>query len=132
VNREEDPDTIESSDLDWDKAVVRPGHPHGAVVSVRLDPADADRLRTLAAQLDLNLSQVIRRALAAFEPARLQAIQRQLAQTLQGFTYGGSAVNLISYSVVYPQRPEEAKRLETAEQVKSSTEPTRIVEHVTA
>jgi hypothetical protein len=56
------------AEMDLDSPTVQDGRPHGVVVSVRLDAEEAERLRGLAASLDLNMSQVLRRALNAFEP----------------------------------------------------------------
>jgi hypothetical protein len=98
-------ETIESDELDWERAEVHPGRLHGTVVSVRLSAAEADHLRELASQLDLTMSQVLRRALAEFEslPAR---------QPWQVFTYGGvdwpHTVRLL-----HPDRPHEPQPTST-------------------
>jgi hypothetical protein len=98
-------ETIESDELDWERAEVHPGRPHGTVVSVRLSAAEADQLRELASQLDLTMSQVLRRALADFEslPTR---------QPWQVFTYGGvdwpHTVRLL-----HPDRPHEPQPTST-------------------
>jgi len=54
--------------MDWEHAEVAEGKPHGVVISVRLDAEEADRLRSLATNLHLNMSQVLRRALAEYDP----------------------------------------------------------------
>lgn len=74
---------IDPEELDWEQAEVHEGRPHGTVVSVRMDAAEAERLRTLASQLGLNMSQVLRRALADFEP------QPRALLTWHAFTFGG-------------------------------------------
>jgi len=53
--------------MDWEHAEAVEGKPHGVVISIRLDPTEAERLRTLASDLHLNMSQVVRRALATFD-----------------------------------------------------------------
>jgi Ribbon-helix-helix protein, copG family len=55
------------AEMDWEHAEVAEGKPHGVAISVRLDAAEADRLRSLAASLHLNMSQVLRRALAEYD-----------------------------------------------------------------
>jgi predicted transcriptional regulator len=61
---------INEDEFDWARARVQEGRPHGTVVSVRLDPDEAARLRELASTLGLNMSQVLRQALAQFPPRR--------------------------------------------------------------
>ena len=73
---------IQSDELDWEGAEVHPGRPHGTVVSVRLSAPEAEHLRELASELDLTMSEVLRRALADFESL-------QARQPLHVFTYGG-------------------------------------------
>ena len=75
-------ETIEPDELDWERAEVHPGRPHGTVVSVRLGAPEAEQLRELAAELDLTMSQVLRRALAEFGFL-------QVRRSWQPFTYGG-------------------------------------------
>ncbi len=53
---------IGKDELDWSRAEVQEGRPHGVVVSVRLDAHEAGRLRELASTLGLNMSQVSRQA----------------------------------------------------------------------
>ncbi len=56
-------------EMDLDAATPRAGRPHGSVVSVRLEPDEAKRVRRIAEAEGLTLSQVMRRALAAYVPA---------------------------------------------------------------
>ncbi len=83
----EETDTMRDQ-MDWENAEVVQGKPHGVVISVRLDAAEAEHLRTVASDLHLNMSQVMRRALAAFDP------QGHIVQELPIFgpiTVGGAA-----------------------------------------
>jgi hypothetical protein len=119
---------INTDELDWDNAVVREGRPHGAVVSVRLDPAEAARLRSIAASLGVNLSQVLRRALADYDPTQAARKQRGTASGVIAITFGGGVATW--------QRPLVTSRkgsLFSDEPTESgwpgdatSTEPTRI------
>lgn len=128
---QEAPD-ISSEELAWDEAVVEEGRQPGAVVSVRLDPEEAERLRAMADSLDLNVSQLLRRALAEYSPEKEQKAGRVL---LSAFTYGGTVPT--SYEQVWRWVVSEQLAMPTEEHTGSgdpaptSTEPIRIVERVT-
>lgn len=80
------------AEMDWDAAELRSGRPHGVVVSVRLDSAEADRLRALAAQLDMNMSQVLRRALGSFDSAQASIsdlMKSLITASMRAYTFGG-------------------------------------------
>jgi hypothetical protein len=109
--------------MDWDNAETVEGKPHGVVISVRLDPTEAENLRTLASDLHLNMSQVMRRALAAFDPTK----QSVRAGTAFGpLTFGGAgwtgsvSVSLAGEGAEPYSRPE------------STTIDTRVRERVTS
>ena len=92
-------------EMDWDQAESRPGKSHGVVVSVRLDKADADRLRSLASDLDLSMSQVVRRALAAFDPnAGAGRMIKSILAYQSAFTFGGA--NFLGRLSVRPEGAE--------------------------
>lgn len=80
-------DEIAPDELDWGRAEVREGRPAGAVVSVRLDAQEVARLHALAATLELTVSQVLRRALAAYDDPN--AGLRERRRWLIPHTYGG-------------------------------------------
>jgi hypothetical protein len=98
-------ETIVSDELDWERAEVHPGRSHGTVISVRLSTPEAEHLRELAAQFDLTMSQVLRRALAAFG-------LQEARQPWQPFTFGGvdwpHTVRLLR-----PDRPYEPQSTST-------------------
>ena len=123
---------ISTDELAWDEAVTHEGRRPGAVVSVRLDEDETARLRALAAHLDLNLSQVIRRALAAFETEAERAGTRVV---LGAFTYGGTVPTIHNQAwswIVSQQLPITTdERSGSGDPAPTSTEPTRIVERVT-
>jgi hypothetical protein len=74
--------------MDWSGAERREGKPTGTVVSVRLHADEAERLRGLAASLELNMSQVLRQALSDFDPAS-DRFRHALIQYISPFTFGG-------------------------------------------
>jgi Ribbon-helix-helix protein, copG family len=76
------------AEMDWEHAEVAEGKPHGVAISVRLDAAEADRLRSLAASLHLNMSQVLRRALAEYDPNPSSSGRPSLHRP---FTLGGAS-----------------------------------------
>lgn len=125
---------IRSDELDWSHAVVQEGRAAGAVVSVRLNSSETAHLRRLADSLGLNLSQVLRRALAAYDPEA--AFAREHVHVLEAFTYGGTVP--VSYEQVWLYVGSEQLTWPAGEQRGSgstsptTTEPTRIVERVTA
>ena len=86
----ENTNQIDPEELDWAEAVVQEGREPGAVVSVRLDASEAARLRTLADALGLTVSQVLRRALAEYEPDTEGETRDPVF--LPAFTYGGTAL----------------------------------------
>lgn len=53
-------------EMDFDRAVRRPGKPHGVVVSVRLDEDEARELRSLAETEQRTLSQLVRQAVSTY------------------------------------------------------------------
>jgi hypothetical protein len=120
-------------ELDWEEAVVREGRLPGAVVSVRLDPAETARLRHLANSLGMNLSQVLRRALAGFDPDEAHSRERPLI--VGAFTYGGTVP--LSYEQSWHYVGSAQLHFPAGEQrgsgtaAPTATEPTRIVERVT-
>ena len=128
------PDTqeISSEELAWDEASVQEGRRPGAVVSVRLDAEETARLRGFADRFDLNVSQVVRRALADYNPDKAQAAERVF---LSAFTYGGTVPTF--YEQVWRWVVSEQLGMPTEERtgsgnpVPTSTEPIRIVERVT-
>jgi len=125
---------ISPDELAWDEAVVEEGRRPGAVVSVRLDADETARLRALADSLDLNLSQVIRRALAAYEAeAGEHASTERLLHA--AFTYGGTvpAVFEQAWQWVVSSQLQFAseERRASGDPTPTSTEPARIVERVT-
>lgn len=81
---------IVPEELDWAEAVVQEGRHPGTVVSVRLDASEAARLRSLADAIGLNVSQVLRRALAEYEPNTEGEARDPVF--LPAFTYGGTAL----------------------------------------
>jgi len=104
------------SEMDFEHAEVREGSKGGTVVSVRLTANEAARLRGLASSLGLNLSQVLRQALEAFEP---KAAHPGHPWT-EAFTFGGVA-SWPSALRISPEQPESAE---------STTVRTRIREKV--
>jgi hypothetical protein len=126
--------TIGSDELDWENAQVHEGRQPGVVVSVRLGPAEAARLRGLADASGLTVSQVIRQALAEFEPNGAQHKERRRL-FVAAFTYGGAmSSQQQSWRLVVPQ-PEQTQ-LPTEEDRERSvdpptaTEPIRVSERV--
>jgi hypothetical protein len=123
---------IDSADVDWDKAEVREGRQPAAVVSVRLSPEEAARLREYAESLGVTVSEVLRQALAAFEPGQGRQDSRDVIVT--AFTYAASSMPAFEEGWTYtgPQHlfslPELAK-VGTA--APTGTEPARIKERVT-
>ena len=123
---------ISADELEWSEAVVAEGRQPGTVVSVRLDPDEAARLRQLADTLGLNVSQVMRRALAAFSPSD-DAQRRHLF--LGAFTYGGIAP-MVHERIFYnwlrvEQLPMPSERREGSDDVSpTATEPSRVTERV--
>jgi predicted transcriptional regulator len=81
---------------------------HGTVVSVRLDAAEAERLRKVATELQLNMSQVLRRALANFDPeAHLQdQVRSTLRAYVRAFTFGGTS--FVGRVHVHPEGEERS------------------------
>ena len=132
---DEDTPEISADEVDWKRGVVHEGRQPGAVVSVRLDPAETAQLRRLAELLGMTLSQVLRRALAAYEPERESDGGRKLF--VGAFTYGGTTPPLYEQAWQYTYAGSEQLRWPTAEKRESgsvlptATEPTRIVERVT-
>jgi len=118
---------IATEDLDWAHAEVREGRPHGTVVSVRLSAAEADRLRDIADHLGLNLSQVLRRALADYEPAddHRQGIDVVWSR---GFTVANQLPTASLVHWLISAVAEETMRW--AEDRETGTEPIRITERV--
>lgn len=122
---------IRTDDLTWDEAVVEEGRRPGSVVSVRLDADETARLRRLAESSGLNLSQVIRRAVAAYEAEEREPAARVV---LGAFTHGGAVPThyeqmwtwLVSAQLAMP----EEERTGSGDPVPTSTEPIRIVERV--
>ena len=119
-------------EMDWAAAEARSGSAHGVVISVRLDESDADRLRSLASELDLNMSQVVRRALASFDPALSPAVELRRAvhaavthSYVTAFTFGGRT--FLGHVSVRPEGSQED--LELSE---SSTVDTRVRERISA
>lgn len=53
-------------EMDFDRAVRRPGKPHGVVVSVRLDEGEARELRSMAEVEHRTLSQLVRQAINSY------------------------------------------------------------------
>ena len=106
------------SEMDLEGAEAREGRAHGAVVSVRLNPDEAARLREIASSMGLNLSQVLRRALEAYE-AELAGHSLSL---VQAFTFGGVARSP-STLVIRPEQPSVGE---------SGTVQTRVREKVSA
>jgi Ribbon-helix-helix protein, copG family len=125
---------IGSDELDWENAQVHEGRQPGVVVSVRLGPAEAARLRGLADASGLTVSQVIRQALAEFEPKGAQHTERRLF--VAAFTYGGAmSAQQQRWRLVGPQPgqtqlPTEEDR-ERSVDPPTATEPTRVSERVT-
>lgn len=124
---------IGSDELDWEHADVREGRQSAAVVSVRLDNAESARLRALASSLGMNLSQVLRQALAAYDPAGESAAPREVF--VAPFTYGGTVP--VSYEQVWIYHSAQLHLAESEERrsggsAPTGTEPTRIVERVTS
>ncbi len=101
---------IKSEDLEWQRAVVQEGRPHGTVISVRLDAGEAERLRRLAETLRLNMSQVLRQALADFDPRVGRA-----GVTWRPFTFGG--VNWPTKVEIDPNEPRAESRTELAPRI---------------
>lgn len=92
-------------EMDWDRAEAKEGKSHGVVVSVRLDQAEADRLRSIASDLGLTMSQVLRRALASFDAtAAPQAVKALLSSYMTAFTFGGT--NFLGHLSVRPEGSE--------------------------
>lgn len=113
-------------EMDWDQAESRPGKSHGVVVSVRLDEGEAERLRSLASDLDLNMSQVLRRALASFDPtAGSGRMIKAILAYQSAFTFGGA--NFLGRLSVRPEGVEG--ELELSE---SGTVETRVRERIPA
>lgn len=124
-----EPEEIGTAELDWDGSVVHDGRESGAVVSVRLDPGETARLRRLAEELGLNVSQLLRRALAEYQPHTERRV-------LVAFTHGGSVPSLSGWRCEFRSTqlhlPVTSERCEHTAAELTSTELTRIVERVTA
>ena len=124
--------SISSHELDWDEAEVREGRQPGAVVSVRLGPAEAARLRALADSSGLNVSQVIRRALAEFGSKREQ--RREQKVFVAAFTYGGTMPVMHEQGWRWSgpaQMQLPSGETQSRVDAPTTTEPTRVVERVT-
>jgi hypothetical protein len=123
---------IQPDDVGWDEAVVQEGRQPGSVVSVRLSPGETVQLRIQADKLGVTVSEVLRRALAAFEPpATIDAHRKVLVSV---FTYGASMPALGDDGWVYSgsQQLWAGQTLAWAGTgAPTATEPTRIVERVT-
>lgn len=128
----DDETKIDPDDLDWEHAEVREGRQPASVISVRLDDAETGRLRALADSLGLNVSQVLRRALAAYEPA--QENEGAGRAFVTAFTYGGTVP--ISYEQVWSYQAMQlwpgAEEGRSGGNAPTGTEPIRIVERVTS
>jgi len=125
-----DREEIGTEELDWEGSVVHDGRQAGSVVSVRLDAVETARLRRLADGLGLNVSQVLRRALADFQPQPERRV-------FVAFTHGGSVPSFSGWrcefrSAAQLRWPETSERCEHQTAELTSTELTRIVERVTA
>ena len=131
---EHETNEIATDELAWDEATVEEGRRPGAVVSVRLDPDETAKLRTLADSLGLNLSQVIRRALDTYEPTGDHEVASPERFYVAAFTYGGAVPVIhqqgfrwrVTQQMAFS--PEEQSR--SGDPVPTWTEPTRIVERV--
>jgi hypothetical protein len=119
---------INADEIEWDEAVIGEGRQPGSVVSVRLDPEETARLRQLANALGVTVSQVLRRALAAYDPAGDATTSREILSRV--FTYGGSVP--LSYETAFTVGGLwQLGVTESGGGVPTATEPTRIVERVT-
>jgi len=125
--------SISADELDWKNAEVQEGRQPGVVVSVRLGPAEAARVRVLAESAGLTVSQVIRRALAEYEA---QNTAREPKVFVAAFTYGGTMP--LAYEQVWhstgpaqTQLPGEDEAHVGTGGVPTTTEPTRVSERVT-
>lgn len=123
---------IDPEELDWAEAVVHEGRQPGVVVSVRLDPVEAARLRSLADTLGLNVSQVVRRALSEYEPENER--DTWSPSFLPVFTYGGTVLphEPIWHSVHGAQlQLGTREETSTAGPLPTATEPVHIEQRVT-
>jgi hypothetical protein len=119
-------------EIDWDKAVVREGRQPGSVISVRLSTEETVQLRAHADWLGVTVSEVLRQALAAFEPRAKTDPTREAF--VSAFTYGGSVLSLDEVGWTYSglQQLWSAHGLAgSASGLPTTTEPARIVEKVT-
>jgi ribbon-helix-helix CopG family protein len=80
---------IGTDELDWGAAQVHDGRQPAVVISVRLGPAEASRLRASADASGLTVSQVIRNALAEYE-AKGEVAASDRKVFVSAFTYGGT------------------------------------------
>ena len=67
---------IDPGDVDWDGAVVREGRQPATVVSVRLSPDEAVRLRVHADALGVTVSEVLGRRSPRLSPGRRREASR--------------------------------------------------------
>lgn len=123
---------IEPDEVDWDNAVVREGQQAGSVVSVRLSPEETVRLRLHADMAGVTVSQLLRRALAAYEPSAKGEPSRKVF--VSAFTYAAGIPASFEAGWTYSGLQQlwwahSLARAGTA--VPTATEPTRIVERVT-
>lgn len=114
------------AEMDWAGVEKREGKPAGTVVSVRLDAEDAERLRTFASSLGLNMSQVLRQALSDFEPTS-DRVREALRLYISPFTFGGAT--WIGQLTV--RQEDSAERPDLAE-TPSKTIDTRVRERIPA
>ena len=122
---------IEAEELDWEHAEVHEGRQAASVISVRLSDAEGARLRALANSSGMNISQVLRKALAAYDPARENQSRRVF---ISAFTYGGivplAYEHVGSYNAAQLWPAKEERR--SGADAPTGTEPIRIVERVTS
>lgn len=127
----EDAWDIEPDDVDWENAAVREPQRPQSVVSVRLSAEETAHLREISEALGITVSQVLRRALGAYDPGREMApLRRVLASA---FTYGASAPAMYertwSYSGVQ-QLWSNTSLPAGGTEAPTDTHPTRVIERV--
>jgi Ribbon-helix-helix protein, copG family len=127
----DDVQDIEPDEVDWANATVHQPQRPQSVVSVRLSAEETARLREISETLGITVSQVLRRALAAYDSGREVAPLRRVI--VSAFTYGASAPPMYEHAWSYSgfqQLWSNTSLPAGGTEALTETHPTRVTERV--